>query len=103
MVAIETPAVRARKIRKLSEEFERVKSARIKRKRLKFPSNPRKESLGTSTIGVKTRSFLKRDSRMKKIATRTAKNAGKEASRNILVNSLRMGVLRFATNKNTSR
>src|SRR6267378_8311808 len=101
MAAIETPAVRARRIRKLSEEFERVNSARIRRKRLKFPSNPRKESLGTSTVGFKTRSFPERDSRMKKIATMTAANAGKEASRNILVNSSGVGVPLFATNRDT--
>ena len=69
-------------IRKLSEEFESVKSARITRNRLKLLSKPRSES-----FPICAPMCMDRRLRMKKIATITAINAGTEATRNILENS----------------
>ena len=103
MAVTETPASRARKIRKLSEEFESVNSASTKRKRLKFPSKPRKESFGASPVELEGAFGRGKVSRMKKIATTTAANAGTEASKNILVNSLEFGALRLVTSKYTRR
>src|SRR5829696_6421412 len=98
-IASETPASIARNIKKLSEEFESVKRASTRRKRLKLLSNPRNESFGISD----PRCTGTGDSRMKKIATSTASNAGIEATRNIRENSAAVGNPRFATKRTTSR
>src|SRR6266496_886849 len=93
----ETPASRARKIRKLSEEFESVKSAMIKRNLLKFPSKPCNENV--RGVGFGDGVWRRRDSRMKNMATNTAASPGTDADKNIFVNSFALGALRLTTNK----
>src|SRR5258708_13859602 len=103
MAGTETPASRARKIKKQSEEFESVNNASTKRNRLKFPSKPRKESFGASPVEFEGVFGRGKDSRMKKISTTTAAKAGTAASKNILVNSLEFEAFRLATTKYTRK
>src|SRR6185437_13384849 len=92
---IETPTLRARRIRNPSVEFDRVNSARITRKRLKLPSKPRNERLR----GPAGSAAASCDSRIKNIATSTAAIAGTAAQRKTHLNSARDGASRLLIKK----
>ena len=98
-IASETPDSVARRIRKLSDEFESVNRPSTTRNRLKLLSKPRNES----DVICGPCAALTGDSRMKNTATTTASNAGTEAAKNIFENSALVGDSAWETNSTTSR